>query len=211
MSDFKPHPLFARFYMSGGDTAEKRGVAEHRDELLAGLSGRVLELGAGNGLNFQHYPAGVDEVAAVEPEPTLRGAATEAARDALVNVQVVDAVADALPFEDASFDAAVASLVLCSVPDQAVALAELKRVLRPGGELRFYEHVQATTQPRASVLAFADRTFWPLLLGGCHPARHTAEAIAQAGFEIESCRRFKFSPAVVAPALPHVLGRARRP
>jgi ubiquinone/menaquinone biosynthesis C-methylase UbiE len=211
MSEFKPHPFFARLYMSGSDTAEKRGVAKHRDELLAGLSGRVLELGAGSGLNFEHYPDSVGEVVAVEPEPTLRGAATEAAREARVSVQVVDGVADALPFEDGTFDAAVASLVLCSVPDQAVALAELKRVLRPGGELRFYEHVQASKQPRAAMLTFADRTFWPLLLGGCHPTRHTAEAIAEAGFEVESCRRFDFSPAVIAPSLPHVLGRARRP
>jgi ubiquinone/menaquinone biosynthesis C-methylase UbiE len=210
MSDFRPHPIFARIYMRESAGADRRGVAEHRRELLAGLSGRVLELGCGNGLNFGHYPASVAEVVAVEPEPTLRSAAVEAARAAPVAVRVVDGVAGSVPVEDGSFDAAVASLVLCSVPDQAVALADLRRVLRPGGELRFYEHVQARSQPLSSMLAFAERTFWPRIAGGCHPARHTADAIAAAGFEIESCRRFGFSPGPLVPPVPHVLGRARR-
>src|SRR4051794_5210796 len=147
--EFKPHPIFARAYIKGAPGAEKRGVAEHRRENLAGLSGRVLELGAGNGLNFAWYPEAVSEVVAVEPEPTLREAAVAAAGQASVPVTVVGGVADALPFDDESFDAAVASLVLCSVPDQARALAELRRVVRPGGELRFYEHVQARLQPMA--------------------------------------------------------------
>src|SRR3954469_15281982 len=118
---FKPHPHFARFYKKLSPKAEGRGQAEHREELLAGLSGRVLELGAGNGLNFSHYPATVTEVIAVEPEPTLRAAAEEAAAKAPVPVRVVDAVADELPFADGELDAAVASLVLCSVSDQASA------------------------------------------------------------------------------------------
>src|SRR3954470_16557549 len=135
---FKPHPLFARMWIKGSPGAEKRGVAEHRREMLAGLSGRVIELGAGNGLNFEHYPDTVTEVLAVEPEPTLREAAVAAAGRAPVPLTVIEGVADALPAEDESFDAAVASLVLCSVPDQTAALAELRRVLKPGGELRFY-------------------------------------------------------------------------
>jgi ubiquinone/menaquinone biosynthesis C-methylase UbiE len=208
---FKPHPFFARLYLRGSPKAEERGQAEHRRETLAGLSGRVLELGAGNGLNFAHYPPTVREVVAVEPEPTLRAAATEAASETAVPVRVVDGIADALPAADGEFDAAVASLVLCSVPDQAAALGELRRVLRPGGELRFYEHVQARGQPAAAFFTLADRTLWPLLLGGCHPTRHTGDAIAAAGFEIESCRRFGFRPAPVAPNIPHILGRARRP
>src|SRR4051812_30752916 len=133
MSDtaFKPHPFFARLWIKSSPKAEQRGVADHRDDLLAGLSGRVLELGAGNGLNFAHYPPEVTEVVAVEPEPTLRTAAEEAARDAPVPVRVVDGLADRLPVGDGEFDAAVASLVLCSVPDQADALVELRRVIRP--------------------------------------------------------------------------------
>src|SRR3954453_23146403 len=111
MSDtaFKPHPFFARFWIKVSPKAEAKGVAAHRDELLAGLSGRVLELGAGNGLNFAHYPATVAEVVAVEPEAYLRERAAEAAAAAHVPVRVVDGVADRLPAPDASFDAAVAS------------------------------------------------------------------------------------------------------
>ena len=119
--------------------AQGRRRAPRRD--AAGLTGRVVEVGAGNGLNFGHYPATVTEVVAVEPEPYLRERAEEAARAAPVDVTVVVGLADALPAEDGAFDAAVASLVLCSVPDQAGALAELRRVVRPDGELRFYEHV----------------------------------------------------------------------
>jgi ubiquinone/menaquinone biosynthesis C-methylase UbiE len=210
-NEFKPHPLFARMWIKGAPAAEERGVAEHRREALAGLGGRVLELGAGSGLNFEHYPEGVDEVIAVEPEPTLREAAIAASGRAPVPVTVVDAVADELPDEDASFDAAVASLVLCSVPDQARALAELRRVIRPGGELRFYEHVQARSQPKATLLRFADATFWPHVAGGCHPTRHTVEAIESAGFEVEECRRFGFAATALMPKVPHVIGRARRP
>jgi ubiquinone/menaquinone biosynthesis C-methylase UbiE len=208
---FKEHPLFARLYIRGSADAEDRGQAEYRRELLDGIGGRVLELGCGNGLNFRHYPSSVDEVVAVEPEPTLREAAADAAARAPMPVRVVSGVADALPVDDASFDAAVACLVLCSVPDQASALAELRRVLRPGGELRVYEHVQAQSQPLAGFLKFAESTFWPRIGGGCHPARHTADAIAGAGFEVEECRRFGFKPAAFMPTLPHILGRARRP
>src|SRR4051812_27840377 len=207
---FKSHPIFARLYIRGSEGAEDRGQAEHRREVLAGLTGRVLELGCGNGLNFQHYPSSVAEVVGVEPEPTLRAAASEAARGAPVPIRVVDGVAETLPVEDGSFDAAVVSLVLCSVPDQAAALDGLRRALRLGGELRFYEHVQAQTQPMAGFLKFAERTFWPRVGGGCHPARHTGDAIERAGFEIEECRRFGFKPGAVIPTIPHILGRARR-
>ena len=163
-TEFKPHPFFARMWLRLSPRGERRGVAEHRSELLAGLSGRVVEVGCGNGLNFAHYPSEVDEVLAVEPEPTLRAAAADAAARAPVPVRVVESVADRLPADDESCDAAVASLVLCSVPDQAAALAEIRRVLRAGGELRFYEHVQATSQPLAAILTFAERTSgraWP--------------------------------------------------
>ena len=126
------HPIFARLYARVSPGVERKGAAEHRDELLAGVAGRVIEIGAGNGLNFAHYPASVTEVVAVEPEPYLRGRAQEAAESAPVPVTIVDGVADDLPADDGAFDAAVASLVLCSVPDQATALAEVRRVLRPG-------------------------------------------------------------------------------
>ena len=205
------HPRFARMYarLSEQESEEQIG---HRRETLAGLSGRVVEIGAGNGRNFGFYPPEVRHVVAAEPEPYLRARATEAASTASVEVQVVDAVAASLPFADASFDAAVASLVLCSVPDQGDALRELLRVLRPGGELRFLEHVQAERQPLRAVLAFGDRsTLWPRLAGGCHPARDTLAAIQAAGFLVEHVRRFDFSPGRPLPAIPHVLGCARAP
>ena len=152
----KRHPIWARFYARISPTMDAQGALDHRRELLAGLAGRVLEVGAGNGLNFAHYPPAVTEVLAVEPEPYLRGLAEVAARQAPVSVRVVDGSADALPAADASMDAAVASLVLCSVPDQARALAELHRVLRPGGDLRFFEHVRADTVGLARVQRLAD-------------------------------------------------------
>jgi ubiquinone/menaquinone biosynthesis C-methylase UbiE len=205
------HPIFARFYLRMTKSRKARGEDEHRRRLLAGLSGRVVEVGAGNGLNFPFYPEGVDEVVAVEPEPTLREAAVDAAREAPVRVEVIDGVAGALPAADASLDAGVASLVLCSVPDQARALAELRRVIRPGGELRFYEHVVSERALPARLQRLADATFWPRVGGGCHMSRDTTRAIEDAGFAIESHDRFPFSPGAPVPALAHILGVARRP
>jgi ubiquinone/menaquinone biosynthesis C-methylase UbiE len=205
------HPRFARMYLRMAPRAEERGASEHRRRLLAGLQGRVVEVGAGSGLNFAHYPATVSEVIAIEPEPTLRAAAADAANEAPVAVRVLPGTADELPIGDGELDAAVASLVLCSVPDQARALGEIRRVVRPGGELRFYEHVVAGRQPQRAILQLADRSgLWPKLAGGCHPARDTGAAIAAAGFEIESCKRFPFSPGALQPGIPHILGVARR-
>lgn len=205
------HPRFARMYLKVSKRMDERGAGEHRERLLEGLSGRVVELGAGNGLNFARYPGTVTEVIAVEPEPTLRAAAEEAAAAAAVAVSVRAGNADALPLADGEVDAAVASLVLCSVPDQARALAELHRVVRPGGELRFYEHVIANRQPKRAILQFADRSgLWPKLAGGCHPARDTRAAIEAAGFEIERCERFGFKASALEPSIPHILGVARR-
>jgi len=108
-------------------------------------------------------------------------------------------------------DVAVASLVLCSVPDQARTLAELHRVLRPGGELRFYEHVIARCQPKRAILQLADRSgLWPAIGGGCHPARDTGAAIEAAGFTIERCERFGFRASALEPSVPYILGVARR-
>ncbi len=184
-------------------------VGEYRVQLLNGLRGRVIEIGAGNGMNFRHYPLTTDEVVAVEPEDYLRGQAEQAARDAPVPVTVRAGVAEALPAGDDEFDAAVASLVLCSVAEQAAALAELQRVLKPGGELRFFEHVRAEAPRRAALQARIDRSgVWPHLAGGCHCSRQTVEAIADAGFEIDEIRRLKLGPSWVVTN-PVVLGVAR--
>jgi ubiquinone/menaquinone biosynthesis C-methylase UbiE len=137
------HPLFARVYARVGHLMDAE-IGDHRRRLLAGLTGRILEIGAGNGPNFLHYAATVTQVLAVEPEPYLRRLALAAARQAPVPIRVVAGTAEALPAPDASFDAVVASLVLCTVADPDQALAEVRRVLRPGGMLRFYEHVRAS-------------------------------------------------------------------
>ena len=204
------HPVFARLWsvMSRHEPAE---IRRHRDELLAGLSGRVIEVGAGAGSNFAHYPPGVAKVVAVEPEPYLRERARAAAAHADVEIEVLDGVADRLPAEDSSFDAAVTCLVLCTVPDQARALAELRRVLRPSGELRFYEHVLSDRHAIALSQRAVDRVFWPRAFGGCHTARDTPAAIAAAGFEIEHQRQMWVNPVPIAfPVASHAIGRARR-
>jgi SAM-dependent methyltransferase len=206
-----PRPCFARMYLKAGDRADRRGVAEHRRRLLAGVSGRIVEVGAGNGLNFAHYPATVTEVLAIEPEPTLRAAAERAAGGAPLPVSVRAGTAEALPLGDGEMDAAIASLVLCSVPDQARALAEIRRVLLPNGELRFYEHVIAERQPLRAILQIGDHSgLWPAICGGCHPARDTGAAIEAAGFTIERCERFGFRASALEPSVPHILGVARR-
>jgi ubiquinone/menaquinone biosynthesis C-methylase UbiE len=206
------NPLFVRFYRRNRRSAVKRGENEHRRRALEGLAGRVVELGAGDGANFAFYPEMVSEVVAIEPEPRFREQAQDAARQALVPVRVLPGTAEALPLEDESVDAVVASLVLCTVPDPEQALTEARRVIRPGGELRFYEHVHAERQPLHDILEIADRSrIWPTIGGGCHPTRDTRKAIETAGFAVERCERFPFSPSPVIPKIPHILGVARRP
>jgi SAM-dependent methyltransferase len=207
----KSNRIFARFYPWIARASERGGGRRHRARLLAGLEGRVIEVGAGNGLNFAHYPEGVLEVIAIEPEPHLRELAREAAARARTRVRVIEGFAEDLPAADGEFDAAVASLMLCSVADQAVVLREIRRAVRPAGELRFYEHVVSENPRSARVQRLADATFWPRIAGGCHCSRDTLAAIGLAGFEVERHEAAEFKlGAGLAPALPHVLGLARR-
>jgi ubiquinone/menaquinone biosynthesis C-methylase UbiE len=127
------NPFFVGFYRRNRRSAVKRGENEHRRRALEGLAGVVVELGAGDGGNFPLYPDTVTEVIAVEPEPRFRSQAADVARQAKVPIRVEPGIAEDLPVEDASVDAVLASLVLCTVPDQSAALAEARRVLRPGG------------------------------------------------------------------------------
>jgi len=169
----------------------------------------MVEVGPGNGINFEHYPGSVSELVAVEPEPHLRRAAERAARSLELEIRVVAGVADGLPVESGSADAVVVAGVLCSVPDQTAALTEFQRVLRPGGELRFYEHVRSR---RPGFARFQDLSalVWPRLMGGCEPNRQTLAAIEGAGFRIEHCRGFGFpADARAYPVLPRILGAAR--
>ena len=204
------HPVFARVYERLSRFME-RELHDHRQRLWAGLSGSVVEVGAGNGLNSRHYPSEVDRVVAVEPEDHLRRLAKDRAATVAVDIEVADGVAEDLPLGDGSCDAAVVSLMLCSVSDQQQALAEVRRVLRPGGELRFFEHIAAETAGLARVQRALDATVWPFLAGGCHTSRRTLGAIEAAGFELVDVDRMRIPDGRVAlPTSSHVLGVATR-
>ncbi|MFE3902211.1 class I SAM-dependent methyltransferase [Streptomyces sp. NPDC059153] len=203
------HPLFSRIYPKINAYAEAHGALEHRAELLAHTEGRIVEIGAGSGANFRHYPPEADHVIAVEPEPRLRALAHRAAADAAVAVEVRAGRAEELPLPDDSVDGAVVSLVLCTIADVPRALAEAARVLRPGGRLFFYEHVRSTNRKLARKQRMMN-TVWPLLGGGCNLTRDAEQAISDAGFTIEHSRNFDFLVnGRTSPSSPCVIGEAR--
>lgn len=202
--------MFAWVYERLACAAERGFMGPVRRELVGPAAGRVIEIGAGTGLSFAHYGAAAERVVAVEPDPhMLKRAARRAAErgDGLVEVRQLDA--ERLPFADGSFDTAVAGLVLCSVASPPAVLAELRRVLRPGGTLRFYEHVRSEGRLGArgqDVVA----PLWRRLAGGCHPNRDTVGEIRRAGFRITALTRSRVGPPVPPGAVvrPHVMGVA---
>lgn len=204
------HPIFARIYDRANRIADARGGSDYREELLRGLHGRVVEVGAGSGPNFPHYPDTVTEVVAIEPEQYLRKLAERSAADASVPIKVIDGRAESIRGEDEGFDASVSSLLLCSVDSQNTVLAELYRVTRPGGELRFFEHVRAEERGLARVQRIADYV-WPLLAAGCHTHRDTLRTIEESGFRVKESRKLSFRPCIAAfLTSPHVIGTAVR-
>jgi ubiquinone/menaquinone biosynthesis C-methylase UbiE len=183
--------IFAALYDRQLRPLEDGWLGQRRAALLGDLDGEVLEVGAGTGANLAHYrQAGT--VVACEPDPAMRKRLAAKLAAAPVPVELSDAPAEALPFADASFDVVVCTLVLCTVPDPAVALAEVARVLRPGGRLAFLEHVRA----EGRLATWQDRLtpvqVW--LAGGCHPNRDLEAAITAAGFTLGPLERFEPSP-----------------
>jgi SAM-dependent methyltransferase len=203
------NPFFARVWPVVV-THETEAVRALRRENLAGLSGRVLEVGAGVGTNFPNYPKAVEQVIAVEPEPRLAARARAAAAVVPVPVFVIGDTAEG--FSDGEpFDVVVCSLVLCSVRDPASVLLRLYSLLRPGGQLRYLEHV-ASAGGRGRLQRLADATLWPRLFGNCHTHRDTERLIVEAGFEVDSSRREWTLPVwAPLPVSELALGRARRP
>lgn len=205
------HPLFARAWAFAMRRLEPEALREERARLVGGLAGTIVEVGAGSGAMFGHYPAEVERVVALEPEPYLCEVARRAAAGAPVPVEVVGNAAETIPLADGVADAVVFSLVLCSVPDQGAALAEARRVLRPGGELRYYEHVAEPVGTRMRrVQQLVDRSgLWARAGGGCQVARDTGVAIRAAGFDVVREEVEQFGPRGT-PVRRHLMGVARR-
>jgi ubiquinone/menaquinone biosynthesis C-methylase UbiE len=202
--------LFSRCYAATYDLlngpAERAGLRQQRHDLLAQASGATIEIGAGTGLNLPHYPPAVTRLALIEPDPhmrrRLRRRASRLGRDA----EILGATADRLPFPDASFDTAVVTFTLCSVPDQKAALGEITRVLAPGGRLLFLEHVRSA-DPR--IAAQQDKIPFPYPLIGCHPNRDTLREIRASPLGVESARAGEL-PKAPKIERPMIVGTARK-
>ena len=209
---YGPHQSrFAR-YLECRERERPDPVArELRQRLLVGLRGRVLEVGCGDGRSFEHYPTSVTQLVAVEPDPSARAVAADRARATAVPTDVVNGTAEALPAKDGSFDAVVSMGVLCTVPDPAATLAEVRRVLEPTGELRFFEHVRSRQLPLRLLQQALDALFWTRALGGCRTTRDTAATISRSGFELVSLDRgFHATSPLTITAAPYIIGIARR-
>lgn len=196
--------LFAAAYDAASRHAEEAELAPRRAALLSGLAGTVLDIGAGTGANLPHFPAGCT-VTAVEPDPHMRRRLAAKLNTAAANVVVSDSGAEALPAADASVDAVVFTLVLCTVPDPAAALAEARRVLRPDGRLLFLEHVRGSG--RHARLQDRIQPLWSAVAQGCRPNRDTLAALAAAGFTATVAEEFGIGPGW-NPVNPLVLGSA---
>jgi ubiquinone/menaquinone biosynthesis C-methylase UbiE len=198
--------LYAAMYDLLNGPAERAGLREQRHNLLAQATGATIEIGAGTGLNLPHYPPAITRLALIEPDPhmsrRLRRRAARLGRDA----EILGATADQLPFPDASFDTAVVTFTLCSVPDEQAALREITRVLAPGGRLLFFEHVRSADP---GIAAQQDKLPFPYPLIGCHPNRDTLREIRASALTVESVRAGEL-PKAPKIERPMIVGTARR-
>lgn len=202
---------FARYLEQREQRRPDPIAREIRRRVLAGLRGDVIEVGSGDGRSFEHYPPEVRRLVAVEPDGTARASAEPRARAVSFPIELVSGDAGALSAADESFDAAVVMGLLCSVPDPAASLGELRRVLRPGGELRFWEHVRSRNAAFRRVQRAVDRLFWTRALGGCETTRDTEAAIRSAGFAVvELDRGFHSSSTLTITSAPYVTGIAKK-
>lgn len=205
------HRIFAAIYDRLLAGTEEAGLQEMREELLREAEGRTLELGAGTGLNLPHYTASVTELVLTEPDRFMvarlrrRLAAEPPAPNA---VEVVEAGAERLPFEDASFDTVVSTLVFCSVDDPGEAMSELARVLRPQGRLLYLEHVRSPDSERLARWQDRLERPWGWFAGGCHPNRPTGETLRSTGLEVERQDQAQM-PKAPPLARPLIRGSAR--
>jgi ubiquinone/menaquinone biosynthesis C-methylase UbiE len=209
LSDLLWGPLFARGYDRFNKIAEDAGLRDKRRALLARAQGRTLEIGAGTGVNVELYPDSVSELVLTEPDGHMRRQLERELTALGRPAEVVDAGGERLPFPDASIDTAVATLVLCTIPDPQVALAEATRVLKPGGRLLFLEHVRSDEPKTARWQDRLERP-WGWFGRGCHPNRDTLATIEASGLEVAEVERGRIpnAPPIVRPL---VVGEARLP
>jgi SAM-dependent methyltransferase len=193
--------LFAAAYDPFLAAGEHAGMRRHRQDLLARARGRTLEIGAGTGLNLEHYPPDLEDLVLAEPDPSMRRRLEHTVRHSGSDARVIAAPAERLPVENAAIDTVVATLVLCTVNDLQSVLREIARVLVPGGRLLLIEHVRS----RSSALArWQDRlaTPWRHVAEGCHCNRATAQAVGDAGFDLDAHpAAWRAMPPIVRPLI----------
>ena len=200
----KGHRWFAACWDHLSASNERTHGSKIRPRLMGEANGDVLEIGVGTGASFSYYPEDA-RVIAIEPDPyMIERAHKRLADDGNTNIQLRQAAAEELPFEDASFDHVVASLVFCSVKDQATAFAEVRRVLRPDGTFRFWEHIRNDDSRFWGTVQDAITPVWRWFGAGCHPNRRTQQAIEDAGLRIEWIEKFR-----AALGTPEIYGVAR--
>jgi len=173
---------FPRLYDTLMEPLERKGFREIRKNLIQKIEGKVLEIGSGTGFNFPYYEI-AQKVMAIEPEPLMREQSIPRAMKANVPIEVISANAEELPFPDDSFDTVVGTLVLCTIPDPAKALKEIRRVCKPDGQVLFFEHVRLN-HPVLGRLQDLLTPLWKRLCDGCHLNRNTLELVKRAGFKV---------------------------